>query len=414
MDTFNGPASKGCTSSSVYHFEIGPIRPPSEGNDRSLLLRVNRNCPWNNCRFCNTYRGERFDYRGVEEVMRDVDVVRNIRDLLVRASWQAGRGGRIDQQVIEMTIGEHQDIYARGATDNEVLSARLHSLANVAGWLSTGARTVFLQDANAIIMRAKELIRVLGHLRETFPTIERITSYGRARTADRRTIGELQSLREAGLSRLHVGLESGCDEVLAFMKKGVTAEQQIRAGKKIKAGGITLSEYVMPGLGGKRWTERHARDTAEALNQIDPDFIRLRSLIVRRNSALAELEAAGDFEPLDEDGVVDEIGLMIEALECQSYLASDQMSNLLWEVEGKLPEEKPKILETIRSYQRMSHRERLRFRLQRRAQSYVSVYGGASDQLMAKLMAASAALDNSRDPGPVVEAAIALLKQGFV
>jgi len=399
----------------MYHFEMGPIRPPSEGNDRSLLIRVNRNCPWNHCRFCNTYRGRRFEYRSVEEVLRDIDTARAIADMLKKVSWELGCGGRITQEVIEGTISQYPSIYGRQAADEEELSARLHCLISVANWLSSGARTVFLQDANAIIMRPSELVRVLNYLKETFPTVERVTSYGRSKTAAQRTLEELRALREAGLMRLHIGMESGCDDVLAFMKKGVTAEEHINAGKKIVAAGISLSEYVMPGLGGRKWSECHARETAEALNQIGPDFIRLRSLIVRRNSELGEIEAAGEFEQLDEDGVVEEIRQLVEGLNCQSYLTSDQMSNLLWEVEGKLPGDKPRILEEIAQYQRKPHRERLRFRLQRRAGSYYSVYGGMPKHLASKVVEASQALDDQdTDPTPLVEEVIGELKQGFV
>ena len=414
-DALDGTRPRESSVHGAYHFEMGPIRPPSEGSDRSLLIRINRNCPWNRCRFCNTYRGERFEYRSVDEVLHDIDVVKKIADMLKLSSWEVGHAGRITEEVVEATIRRHPHVYGRMAAEDEELSARLHCLISVANWLSSGARTLFLQDANAIIMRLPELIQVLSYLKSTFPTIERITSYGRAKTANQRTTEELKALRDAGLVRLHIGMESGCDEVLAFMQKGVTAEEHIQAGKKIVASGISLSEYVMPGLGGRKWSERHAKDTAEALNQIGPDFIRLRSLVVRRNSALGEMEAAGEFEQLDEEGVVDEIRLLVEHLECESYLTSDQMSNLLWEVEGKLPQDKPRILEEIKRFQSMSRRERLRFRLQRRANSYIAVYGGMPQDLAAQVVAASKALDDQgSEPGPLVEAAIAQLKQGFV
>jgi len=396
-------------------FEMGPIRPPSEGQDRSLLIRVNRNCPWNRCQFCGTYKGQKFSYRSAEEVKQDIDVAKAIADGLKAASWTLGYGGVIRQEVLSAVIRGTPEVYGRHLADTQELTARLNSLVSVANWLSAGARTVFLQDGNSVIMRQKELVDVLQHLNETFPTIERITSYARAKTMAQRSVEELQALRLLGLKRLHLGLESGCAKVLTFMDKGVTPEEQIRAGQQVKAAGMELSEYMMPGLGGRRWSTTHAIESADVLNQVNADFIRLRSLIVRRGLPLYDKMQSGDFVPLSEDEVVDEIGLFVENLNCHSYLVSDQMSNLLWEVEGQLPGEKPAILHTIRQYKAMDRFERLAFRLQRRAQSFMSVYGGVTPDVAEAVETAFAAI---RQEDPEAEAkvdrAIEALKQGFI
>ncbi|MDO8491880.1 MAG: radical SAM protein, partial [Dehalococcoidia bacterium] len=357
-----------------FCFEMGPIRPPSEGQDRSLLIRLVRNCPWNRCDFCSAYKGAKFEYRDVAEVKRDIDAVKSIADALRAASWKQGLGGRVTDGAVRAMVQERFDLYQATADSAADVNQRLQNLVSVANWMNVGAKTVFLQDADAMIMRVPELVEVLRHLKQTFPSIERITSYARSKTIYKRSLEEMKALHEAGLSRLHVGLESGCDEVLEFMQKGVTGRQQIEAGRKIVAAGITLSEYVMPGLGGKKWSQKHAVDTAHVLNEIGKvDFIRLRSLIVRKNTPLFERLIEGDFVQLTEDEMVEEERLFVSSLTCEANLVSDQMSNLLWEVEGRLPQDKTAILSAIDSYQSMPEFDKLEFRLQRRAGSYTAV-----------------------------------------
>ena len=207
-----------------YSFELGPIRPPSEGQDHSLLIRATRNCPWNRCQFCNVYKGQRFVYRSVEEVKQDIDVAKTLSDELKAASWRIGYGGKVSNEVVTAMVQSNPEVYGRELVEPEVLMARLHSLVSVANWLNFGARTVFLQDANSLIMRTPELVEVIRYLKETFPSIERVTSYARSKTTAKKSPEEFKELHEAGLSRLHVGLESGYDAVLEDMQKGVTAE----------------------------------------------------------------------------------------------------------------------------------------------------------------------------------------------
>jgi radical SAM superfamily enzyme YgiQ (UPF0313 family) len=390
-------------------YEMGPIRPPSEGADHSLLLRVVRNCPWNRCLFCATYRREKFGYRSAAEVKEDIDVARALYDEIESASCQLGLAGQVNDDVLRAIIGGNPDIYAKGA------ELPLQNLVNVAGWMALGGKTVFLQDADALIMRTPELVEVLEYLKKTFPAIARITSYARAGTCNRKSPADMRRLQQAGLSRLHVGLESGNNEVLSFMQKGITCEEHIAGGKKVVAAGISLSEYYMPGLGGRRWSSAHAVDSARALSEIDPDFIRLRSLIVRKGTLLYETDAARGFEPLDEDEMVDEIALFIENLDCHAYLISDQMSNLLYEVEGQLPGNKAAILAQISRYQRKTPQQKLEFRLQRRLQSYLAVFGDLDTELQQNVTGALNAIEAATpDAGERTDRAIAALKQGFV
>lgn len=396
-----------------YAFEIGPIRPPSEGRDQSLLIRATRNCPWNKCAFCGTYRGKRFEYRTVEEIKGDIAEAKALADELKAASWRLGWGGAIRRELVSALIGGNPEIYGQGAAAPELLEARFHSLVNVANWLASGARTVFLQDANTLIMRTPELVDVLRHIKTTFPTVERITSYARSETAARKALDELKALQQAGLSRLHIGLESGSDEVLNFIRKGVTAAQHIAGGRKVVEAGISLSEYVIPGLGGRRWSEQHARETARVLNAISPEFIRLRSLVIREGTDLHARFRAGEFEPLSEDEVIGEIRTLVESLECRSYLVSDHMANLLWEIEGHLPEDKAAILKVIDEYRSRPLPERLETQLKRRLQSHLSVHGGIESEAKEKVEAAFDAVHRNADSMvEAVETALAALKRG--
>lgn len=394
---------------------MGPIRPPNEGQERSLLIRATRNCPWNRCQFCHTYKGQRFGYRSVEEIKEDLDAVKAISQEIKAASWRMGYGGRVTEEMVLPMIRGRPDIYSNGAALPEELTARIQTLANIAGWLSTGAKTVFLQDANSLVMRTPDLLQVLKYLKGAFPSVERVTSYARSKTAAKKSLAEMQDLCEAGLCRLHMGLESGCDEVLQEMQKGVTAEEQVAGGRKVTEAGMSLSLYVMPGLGGKRWSTKHAVETARVLNEIGPQFVRLRSLIVRRCSPLYDRMDTGDFETPTEDEVVDEIRLLVENLHCRTYLVSDQMSNLLWEVEGQIPEGKAAMLQIMDEYKAMEPPDRMRFRLERRAGSYSHVHGGIGKELQEKIREAREALQQSvPEAAAKVEDAIASLKQGFV
>jgi len=351
----------------------------------------------------------------VAEIKEDIDVARALADELKAASWRLGLGGRIDRAVLGAIVDGNPGLYGGDSPDPTGVELCASSLVNVANWLASGGRTSFLQDADTLVMRVPELLEVLKHLKGGFPSIERITSYARSKTASRRSLAELKELHDAGLSRLHIGLESGSDEVLRYMEKGVTAEEHIRGGRAVVEAGISLSEYVMPGLGGKRWSENHALESARVLNAIGPDFIRLRSLGVRKNTPLHEQMGSADFQILDEDEMVGEIGLLIENLDCRSYLASDQMSNLLWEVEGQLPDDKQAMLETISRYLSKAPMERLKFCLERRRRSFYSIYGGLPSEVQELLDRANEAIKaETPDAAMKVNEAIGAMKQGFL
>jgi biotin synthase-like enzyme len=335
--------------------ELGPIRPPSEA--ASLLIRVTRNCSWNRCKFCHIYKGKRFELRPVEDIKQEILTVKAIQDQLKEAALKAGHGGNVEA--------------AAAAILNNPLS---ETHFNIALWLYHGGTSAFLQDANTLIMPTKDLVEVIKFLKKTLPSITRITSYGRSKTAAKKKLEELKALHEAGLDRLHIGLESGYDPILEYMDKGVTAADHISGGRKIVESGISLSEYVLLGLGGKTMWREHAVETARVLNEIkDADFIRVRTLTIKEGMPLYNEVKEGKFVRTTDEEIVAEEKLLIENLDCNSYFISDHITNLLQEIEGQLPKDKDKMLAVIDRFQSLPDEERQNFRLGRRIGIYATL-----------------------------------------
>jgi hypothetical protein len=329
-------------------FEQGPIRPPSEA--ASLLLRVMRNCSWNQCTFCPVYKGRPFSRRPTAHVLQDIEAV--------SAAIAAIREERLKQG--SLPLGQLQGALAGRNLDHAALAAAWH-------WLRHGARHVFLQDANVLIVKPGDLIEILTQLRRRFPQVERLTCYARSSTAARLSLAHLIALRQAGLNRVHIGLESGSDRILRATRKGTTQAVQIAAGVNLKAAGLELSEYYLPGLGGAALWEENARQTAFALNRINPDFIRLRSLALPPGAPLTAASRQGRFPVPDDELVLREIQLFLESLEgIASTVASDHIVNLLPEIEGRLPEDKDRMLAAIDRYWQLPPDLRALFRVGRR------------------------------------------------
>lgn len=328
-------------------FEQGPIRPPSEAG--SLLLRFTRNCQWNKCAFCTVYKGKPFSRRSLAEIKSDIDAAAEIIEDL-RALSSAPGGFSREALELVFTSPRYNDFYRQAAL-----------------WLYNGKGSVFIQDANSFVLPASVICEALLHLKRKIPGIARITSYGRSSTLAKRTSAELEKIRKAGLDRVHIGMESGSDRVLKLIAKGVSAKRQVEAGKKVVGAGMELSEYIMPGLGGRELSEDHARESARVLNEIDPHFIRLRSLRIPSRAPLYAQWQAGRFTPLSDDETAAEIRLFISLLDgISSEVKSDHIMNLLEEVDGKLPEDKDAMLAVIDRYLGLPEKERLLFRLGRR------------------------------------------------
>ncbi|MBP1747823.1 MAG: coproporphyrinogen oxidase [Deltaproteobacteria bacterium] len=378
-------------------YEIGPIRPPNEAY--SLLVRFTRNCSWNKCLFCQTYKGKRFEKRSLAEITSDIDSIKAIRDDIKELSWKKGFGGKVTDSLVE-------DVF-----DSHIINEGYKS---VAVWMYFGCKNVFIQDANSLAMKADVFIDALKYLKEIFPTIDRVTCYARARTIARSVSPDnLKRMKEAGLTRLHVGLESGNDALLQYMNKGATRDDHILCGRKVKDAGIELSEYVVLGLGGKKWWREHALDTADVLNKIDPDFIRFRTLKVLRTMLLYQKLEDEEFFLPDEEDILREERLLIENLDgITSYVRSDHILNLLEEIDGRLPFDKKKFLSTIDRYFSLSEEQRLVFRFGRRSGIYRRL-DELSDELTSFRIKKSIREMEEKEPGSV-ERAISLLLENYI
>ncbi|MCG8552357.1 MAG: radical SAM protein [Desulfobacterales bacterium] len=270
----------------------GPIyRPPSEAD--SLLIQATVGCPHNKCTFCTIYKnGIRFKIRPVKDIM--------------------------------------QDIYSASKT------------------YGLNVKTLFFPAGNTIAMKTDDLAEICIYARKIFPDLERITVYGSSQYIHQKGLSGLKRLADAGLNRVHVGLESGNDDVLRHVQKGVDAKRQIEAGQWVVAAGLELSLYVVLGLGGVVLTDAHADATANALNRINPDFIRLRTFVPKINTQMLDEVESGKFKMLGPHGILEETERLVRQLNVTSYLASDHYTNYI-NVCGKLPESKEKIIKQIRA-----------------------------------------------------------------
>jgi radical SAM superfamily enzyme YgiQ (UPF0313 family) len=266
-------------------------RPPSEAG--SLLIQATVGCPHNKCRFCGMYKNKRFKIRPVKDILEDLD--------------------------------------------------------QAAACYGTSVRTLFLPDGNTIIMKTPSLVKILEHAGRLFPKLKRVTSYGSARFIIKKSDEELKELREAGLRRIHMGLESGDDETLSFMHKGATADESIEAGQKIRRAGMELSVYYLVGIGGRNRLREHALESARAINEMQPNFIRLRTYYPVKAAPVFEDIMSGRFELPDSNEALEELRLLISNLKGPSMLLSDHVSNYI-NLSGRVPDDTADMMDEISTY----------------------------------------------------------------
>jgi hypothetical protein len=351
----------------------------------------------------------KFSRRDLDEVREDINRARALDEYMlangigdagysnndyVRANELSARIEKAQEEAgyVPMEIGEKLDFpedldprlkwFLSWFDSSPSLSDCMNHLLS---WRISGGKTCFLGDADSLILKPDFFTRVMDTVKAKFPGLERFTVYGRTSTAARkRTVKELRGLAESGLHRVHFGLESGNDQVLEFMNKGVTGEEHVTGCLKTSEAGLSCSIYVMPGLGGSSLSEAHAHDTAMVINRLSPDFIRLRTLEIFPETALEEAARNGDFKEATEEQVIREIRTMIEEINVETEILSDSASNLL-SLFGSLPGDREEMLHTIDHYLSLSGREKLEFSFTSRLQSFMGQYGGITEDIFQEI-----------------------------
>jgi radical SAM superfamily enzyme YgiQ (UPF0313 family) len=266
------------------------FRPPSEA--RSLILQVTLGCSWNSCSFCEMYRSKNFRIKDEAELLTEIK-----------------------------SFSEH----------------------------FPDTRRIFLADGDPFVLPADRLLRVIEAINKHFPKIQRISTYAMPRNLKGKSDTELKALRDAGLSLIYVGIESGDDEVLRRIKKGETAASTVRELLRAKAAGIKSSVIIINGLGGKALSAQHAEGSARVVNAIEPEF--LSTLVLSFPTGEQRFrEAFGEgFDPLDQRGLFEEMKVLIAATRLKkTVFRSDHASNYL-SLKGTLARDKEKLLAQLQS-----------------------------------------------------------------
>ena len=295
-------------------FEMGPIRPVDEAD--SLLIRTTRGCPWNRCTFCTLYRDMKFSLRSVTDIKKDI-------------------------------------------------------LAAKAYFNGHPFETCFLQDGDSFVMNTRDLVEVLQALKSAFPSLKRISSYGRAQTMVKKSPAAMQEIFDAGLNKLYCGMESGSARVLEKVKKGITPEAIIKSAHMARQAGMDTTQFIILGLGGKQLSDIHAIETAKVLNEVNPDDIRVLTIGVKQGSDLDRQMAKGDFVLPSESEIIAEQRLLVSGLDgITSHYANHHSVDLLMEIRGQLPGDKDRLISILDRFLSMSPDDQINFILGRRLGYY--------------------------------------------
>ena len=394
----------------IEPFEICSIRPPTENS--SISFRLTRNCYWNKCAFCPVYKtGSKFSKRTIEEVEKDIYRAKKIDTLLADEGISGLPSSSYNQtSLYSLIAGVKQARFKAGLIpslneksndlqDSPVLDERMKwfltwfkdkpatedSFTHIFSWRMSGGRTCFFGDADSLILKPEFIARASSLVKETFPSIDRLTIYGRTKSAAKlRSIDDLKTYASSGIDRVHFGLESGSDHVLDLVNKGETSDDHINGALKVKEAGISCSVYVMPGLGGKALSAENGMETARVLSRIEPDFVRLRTLEIFPGTGLDVLKRNGSFVEASEEDVIKEIRTIISETSCRTEIVSDSATNLLG-IYGTLPYDRERMLSVIDSYLFLSPREKIEFSLRSRIESFTGQYGGLSEDIYSML-----------------------------
>jgi radical SAM superfamily enzyme YgiQ (UPF0313 family) len=266
------------------------FRPPSEAD--SLILQATIGCSYNKCTFCGMYRQKQFRIRPFEDLQAEIAVARE----------------------------------------------RLGSV-----------RKIFLADGDALIIRTSSLHRLLDELNRVFPQLRRISLYASPQSIRIKSVEEMSELREAGLSLYYLGVESGHDEVLKRLSKGVNAEEMIECGKRVSAAGVKLSTMILLGAGGRDLSLQHARESARVINAMQPRFVSTLVMTPVEGTPLMEEDLRGAFDHLDPVELARELRAFIAGLDLQrTIFRSNHASNHL-ALRATFPKDKSRVLAALDS-----------------------------------------------------------------
>ena len=265
-------------------------RPPGEW--RSYLLQCTIGCSHNKCTFCAMYKEKQFRVRPLEEILEDIDMARD--------------------------------------------------------YYGPGVERVFLMDGDAIVMKTEQLLKILEKLYQNFPNLQKVTTYAGPKSTLSKSVEELKELRQAGLTRAYLGVESGSDAVLTAINKGCTAAQMLKAGQNLVEAGIDLWAILILGLTGQGgdW-EEHVLSSAKIINDMKPRHLSAMTFAPAKGSQLGEDVLAGRFKVCTPDHILEECRLLIEHLDVAPlHFTSNHASNYL-PLKGGLPEDREKFLSLI-------------------------------------------------------------------
>ncbi len=272
----------------MKQYDFPPYRPPNEAD--SCLIRFTRGCPWNKCQFCMMYKRVKFEIRGVDEILEDIQ--------------------------------------------------------NAPSIFGRDIKSVFIGDSDSLLMKTDTLVTLLKKIREVFPNLDRVTSYARIKTLKAKGQDNLKKLFDAGLTRVHIGLESGSDKVLELINKGSKAKHFIQTAPMIHKSGLQFSLYVLLAVGGKEYSHIHSSETAEVINQSNPDFVRFRTIIPIPGSGIDKMFTSGELTYLSDKDIIAEQLNIIRNIQAKTYIANDHISNLV-SIEGEIPQKKDYFLNIL-------------------------------------------------------------------
>lgn len=269
-------------------YEGALYRPPSEAY--SLIVQATIGCSHNKCTFCSMYKDKKFRVRSTEEIMEDL-----------------------------MTGRKYYK----------------------------NVKRIFLADGDALVIKTEELIKMLQGIKMLFPECERVGIYGSPSSILNKSQEELLELKALGLGIVYLGLESGSDKILKDIKKGVNSAQMIEASRKIVEAGMELSVTLISGIGGKADSELHAVESAKTLNEMEPHYIGLLTLLLEEDTQLYKEVLEGKFQLLTPREVLKETKLLVEGLEIDNCIFRSNHASNYVSLRGTLMKDKKLILDQI-------------------------------------------------------------------